>query len=386
MHHSCVRHLGGTVVSGSSASGTRYASRIICKAHSRCWMELCVFDRFPDVVSLSGTYLQQRNDLLASTRGAGPTATDVIRLEFQLFDDESPMTCENFRRLCRGDGILRRSESYYFQGVTPSYRGTFFHKIIPDFAAQGGDITMRVHPPGANYFNSRGRGWFADENKKRRHNEVGLLSMANNGPNTNGTQFFITTSEKQEQALNGRHVCFGRVTRGLAAFLKEVGPYGNVEGHPSRYVVVVNCGEGALPDDSEGFDLSMYQSVSHPLPHLPQSVDWQAIASSARSNATVTAATSGHAPLPSTLEMEPQELLVAIQKESLQGEVGQAAEEPLVAPSVDIAEEAHADTVHRTAGDAAEGEDPPAKAEAALQSSLLHPEHRKKMKHVTIRE
>lgn len=177
--------------------------------------------------------------------GAGKRVCPIITLRVELFDDESPRTCANFRRLCKGEGLSRQGLHYMYQDIRPSYKGTYFHKIIPSFCAQGGDITMRVVTKGGyNYHSSAGRGWFEDENKQRRHNEEGLLSMANNGSNSNGTQFFITTSASQEKAFNGRHVCFGRVIEGYAAFAKEVAPYGNVEGWPSRYVVVVDCGEG----------------------------------------------------------------------------------------------------------------------------------------------
>ncbi|KEG08622.1 cyclophilin [Trypanosoma grayi] len=209
-------------------------------------MELACFGSFPNVPSLSGSMVQQHGDLLASTRGAG-TPERVIRIEFELFDEESPRTCANFRHLCAGQSTSRQGQTYVFQGLTPCYRGTYFHKIIPRLCAQGGDLTMRV-AGGANHFSAFGRGWFADEYKRRCINEVGLLLMANNGPNSNGSQFFITTSEAQEKALNGRHVCFGRIVRGLDDFMQEVAPYGDINGYPSRFVVVVDCGVGPLPE------------------------------------------------------------------------------------------------------------------------------------------
>ncbi|KAH9582084.1 Cyclophilin-type peptidyl-prolyl cis-trans isomerase domain [Trypanosoma melophagium] len=237
---------GCTLTPGASASGTHYASHMQRREHTSCWMELACFNSFPSVPSLSGSMLQNQGDLLASTRGAGDPAC-VIRVEFELFDDEAPKTCANFRNLCAGSSTSRQGQTYLYQGLTPCYRGTYFHKIIPQFCAQGGDLTMRVDK-GANHFSSFGRGWFADENKRRRVNEVGLLLMANNGPNSNGFQFFITTSATEEKALNGRHVCFGRVVRGLEEFMREVGPYGDANGYPSRFVVVVECGVGPLPD------------------------------------------------------------------------------------------------------------------------------------------
>lgn len=244
-------HLGGVSTLGNVASGTIYASKNVRARHSYCWMRLAVCEKFPEVPSLAGTRIQNGESLLDATKGVGKRIAPYITLRFELFDDESPRTCANFVRLCNGQSISKEPLRYCHQQISSSYRGTFFHKIIPSMCAQGGDITMRVNN-GYNYHSSAGRGWFDDENKKRRHNEEGLLSMANNGPNSNGTQFFITTSNSQEKAFNGRHVCFGRVVEGYEAFRREVAPFGNVEGHPTRYVVVVDCGEGEVPPPVEG--------------------------------------------------------------------------------------------------------------------------------------
>ncbi|CCW71771.1 unnamed protein product [Phytomonas sp. Hart1] len=264
----------GSAVPGAIASGVSYLRSTSRPLRSACWMELAVFSGFPKVPSLAGQRLQDGEELLTATHGAGEPITR-IRLAFELFDDECPVTCENFRRLCaynntsvfdkrttevegeadrfaelRVVGRTRRARPYYYyyKDLVPSYRGTFFHKIIPNFCAQGGDITIQLAPGGANHFNGGGRvsGWFPDESNKRRFNEVGLLGMANNGPNSNGTQFFITTCSNQEQAFNERHVCFGRVLQGMESFLDIVALSGNPEGNPSRYVVVVDCGEGDL--------------------------------------------------------------------------------------------------------------------------------------------
>ncbi|RNF27487.1 cyclophilin [Trypanosoma conorhini] len=245
MNLTTTSRLGCTLTQGSAVSGTRYASHSRPLERTACWMELACFGGFPKVPSLSGSMVQQRQDLLASTKGAGEPEV-IIRVEFELFDDESPKTCANFRHLCAGQTTSRQGQTYLYQGLTPCYRGTYIHKIIPAFCAQGGDLTMRVDR-GANYFSSFGRGWFADENKRHRLNKIGLLLMANNGPNSNGSQFFITTSDADEKALSGRHVCFGRITRGLDEFMREVAPYGDRNGYPSRFVVIVDCGVGPLP-------------------------------------------------------------------------------------------------------------------------------------------
>jgi peptidylprolyl isomerase len=250
MNLSSTRHLGGTITAGSTASGSRYASHTTRAPHSFCWMRLAVFPGFPDVPSLSGTQLQCRQDLLASTRGAGAPQETSLTLQMELFDDECPQLCANFRRLCNGESATRQGTVYCHQGLTPSYCGTYFHKIIPSYCVQGGDITMRVVPGGSNSYSSAGRGWLNDESKRRRHNEMGLVSMANNGPNSNGSQFFITTSAANERSFNGRHCCIGRVVSGLDKFLSLVAPYGDKDGRPSRYVVVVDCGEGVAPADT----------------------------------------------------------------------------------------------------------------------------------------
>ncbi|CAJ1987714.1 cyclophilin 13 / CyP13 [Leishmania donovani] len=241
------RRLGGIATPGSALSGTCYVSHTTRPARTMCWMKLAVFTQFPVVPSLAGTQVQGRQDLLASTAGAGTPEETSLFLQIELFDDECPQLCANFRRLCNGQSTTRQGQVYCYQGLTPSYCGTYFHKIIPSYCVQGGDITMRVKPGGTNSYSSAGRTWLPDEFKKRRHNEIGLVSMANNGPNSNGSQFFITTSAAHERAFNGRHCCIGRVVHGLDAFIALVAPFGNVEGHPSKYAVVVDCGEGEAP-------------------------------------------------------------------------------------------------------------------------------------------
>ncbi|GET87483.1 cyclophilin, putative [Leishmania tarentolae] len=247
MNHLSTRRPGATVTPGSALSGTLYVSHNTRPARTMCWMKLAVFTQFPVVPSLAGTHVQSRQDLLSSTAGAGTPEETSLFLQIELFDDECPQLCANFRRLCNGQSSTRQEQVYCYQGITPSYCGTYFHKIIPSYCAQGGDITMRVKPGGTNSYSSAGRIWLPDEFKKRRHNEIGLVSMANNGPDSNGSQFFITTSAANERAFNGRHCCIGHVVHGLDAFMALVAPFGNIEGHPSKYVVIVDCGEGKAP-------------------------------------------------------------------------------------------------------------------------------------------
>lgn len=123
------------------------------------------------------------------------------RIEMELWEDKVPKTVRNFLALCAGAGPGRHTR------VPMHYKGCPFHRIVPGFMCQGGDFSRRNGTGGESIYGLK----FDDEAAGLRllHDEPGLLSMANSGPNTNGSQFFITLDEAEH--LNGKHVVFGKV-------------------------------------------------------------------------------------------------------------------------------------------------------------------------------
>ncbi|KAK2077917.1 hypothetical protein QBZ16_003785 [Prototheca wickerhamii] len=154
----------------------------------------------------------------------------IGRIAMTLFADVVPLTAENFRCLCTGEkGVSPK-------GVHLHYRGSRFHRVIPEFMCQGGDMERGDGTGGASIYGPA----FKDENFALEHTEPGLLSMANAGPNTNGSQFFICTAAAPW--LDGKHVVFGKVTEGMSV-LRKIEGLGSRSGKVSRRVVVAECGE-----------------------------------------------------------------------------------------------------------------------------------------------
>ena len=152
------------------------------------------------------------------------------RIVFKLYTDVVPKTTENFRCLCTGE------KGYGTLGKPLSYKDSIFHRVIPGFMLQGGDFTDADGTGGESIY---GR-VFDDENFDRKHTKPGLLSMANSGPNSNGSQFFITTVKTGW--LDGKHVVFGEVVRGMK-LVRKIEKFGTKTGRTTADIVISDCGQ-----------------------------------------------------------------------------------------------------------------------------------------------
>ena len=153
------------------------------------------------------------------------------RIEMTLRADVVPKTAENFRCLCTGErGVDVRTNKLLW------FRGCSFHRVIPGFMCQGGDITRGNGTGGLSIYGPQ----FDDENFRLKHAGAGTLSMANAGPGTNSSQFFVCTGPTS--FLDGKHVVFGKVTKGLDV-VKAIERVGSKEGKTARTVLINDCGQ-----------------------------------------------------------------------------------------------------------------------------------------------
>ncbi|XP_038693334.1 peptidyl-prolyl cis-trans isomerase CYP40-like isoform X2 [Tripterygium wilfordii] len=181
------------------------------------------------------------------------------RIVVELYNDVVPQTTENFRALCTGEKGIGPNT-----GVPLHYKGCRFHRVIKGFMVQGGDISAGDGTGGESIYGQK----FEDENFELKHERKGMLSMANSGSNTNGSQFFITTTRTSH--LDGKHVVFGKVVKGMGV-VRSIEHVTTGDGdYPAVDVVIDDCGE--IPEGTDD-GISNFLKDGDDYPDWPADLD-----------------------------------------------------------------------------------------------------------------